>query len=63
MAECPIEKNAAKCACTYMSCDKRGKCCECIVYHQSMGEFPGCFFPPEAEKTYDRSGKNLKRYL
>jgi hypothetical protein len=20
-----------------------------------MGELPGCFFPPEAERTYDRS--------
>ena len=48
------EKNLAECTCTY-SCDKRGICCECVAQHRAMGELPGCFFPPEAEKTYDRS--------
>ncbi len=48
------EKNLAECTCTY-SCDKRGICCECVAQHRAMGELPGCFFPPEAEKTYDRT--------
>jgi len=26
-----------------------------VAYHRSLGELPGCFFPPEAEKTYDRT--------
>jgi len=30
-------------------------CCECISYHRSRGELPACYFPDEAEKTYDRS--------
>jgi len=53
--ECKQEKNASDCACTYLSCDKRGMCCECIRYHLKMRELPGCCFPPEVERTYDRS--------
>lgn len=53
--ECNIEKNKADCACTYTSCGKRGKCCECIKSHWRRKELPGCLFPPELERTYDRS--------
>jgi len=53
--ECKIEENLAQCPCTYEPCSKKGKCCECIRYHWRMGELPGCLFPPEAERTYDRS--------
>lgn len=53
--ECTIEENKAGCACTYPGCPRKGKCCECIAYHLENGELPGCCFPPEAEKTYDRS--------
>ncbi len=53
--ECNIEKNAKNCACTYASCERRGKCCSCISYHKKRGELPGCLFPPEVEKTWDRS--------
>ena len=56
MADCPnLRENLADCTCTYSSCDKRGKCCECVAYHRAMGELPGCFFSAAAEKTYDRS--------
>ena len=55
--KCEIEKNKANCPCTYTSCDKRGKCCECIRYHWKRGELPGCLFPPEVEGTWDRSIK------
>jgi len=51
---------AIKCTCTY-PCGKHGKCCECIAYHQRMGEFPACFFSREAEARYDRSFEALKR--
>jgi hypothetical protein len=61
MADCANRKrNAKDCACTYTSCDKRGFCCECIVYHRSQGELPGCLFPPEAERTFDRS---IRKYI
>ncbi len=49
------EKNKDFCTCTYPGCPRHGICCECIQYHASSGELPGCLFPPEAEKTYDRS--------
>jgi hypothetical protein len=52
--ECKQEANKAKCPCTY-PCSRRGLCCECVAYHRSRGELPGCYFPPEAERTYDRS--------
>jgi hypothetical protein len=53
--ECSIEVNRARCTCTYEPCSRKGRCCECIAYHLSMDELPGCVFPPDAERTYDRS--------
>ena len=53
--ECKKEKNLKSCKCTYLSCSRRGICCECIRYHRQRGELPGCYFSKEAEKTYDRS--------
>jgi hypothetical protein len=59
--ECKKSENAASCACTYTSCGKRGVCCECIQQHLASRQLPGCCFPPEAEKTYDRSFENFAR--
>jgi len=53
--ECQIEVNKSRCPCTYEPCSRKGKCCECIRYHWEHGELPGCLFPPEVERTYDRS--------
>ncbi len=53
--ECNIEANRAGCNCTYEPCPRKGKCCECIRYHLGMRELPACVFPPEVERTYDRS--------
>jgi hypothetical protein len=56
MASCDNRaKNLEGCTCTYTACGKRGVCCECVAQHRAAGEIPGCFFPPAAEKTYDRS--------
>ena len=52
--ECDINKNTKNCACTY-NCEKKGKCCECVAYHKSRNEIPGCLFSAEAEVKYDRS--------
>ncbi len=57
--ECIYEKNLKECTCTYTACEKRGKCCLCVSYHRKRNEIPGCFFSPQAEKTYDRSIKNF----
>jgi len=47
--------NLQNCNCTYAGCDKQGVCCECLRYHLAMKELPGCCFPDDAERTYDRS--------
>ena len=53
--ECQIEVNKAKCTCTYEPCSRKGKCCECIWHHLEFDELPACVFPPEVERTFDRS--------
>jgi len=58
--ECKQEQNRKKCTCTYEPCPRKGICCECITYHWKYGELPGCFFPPEVERTYDRS---IERFI
>lgn len=55
MPECKVEANSESCTCTYTSCGKRGMCCECLQSHFKRGELPGCLFPEDVEKTYDRS--------
>lgn len=54
--------NTVKCLCTYTSCSRHGKCCECVSYHRSSGEVPGCFFTKEGERSYDRSIENLYKH-
>jgi hypothetical protein len=53
--ECKQAENTARCTCTYEPCSRKGLCCDCIAYHRQFSELPGCLFPPEAERTYDRS--------
>ncbi|MFQ5886000.1 MAG: DUF6485 family protein [Anaerolineae bacterium] len=55
MRECKEEENKKRCTCTYEPCSRKGICCECIDFHWKHGELPGCLFPPEVERTYDRS--------
>ncbi|HLV08791.1 MAG TPA: DUF6485 family protein [Halanaerobiales bacterium] len=50
-----LKINKENCSCTYTSCSRHGKCCECIAYHRKRDELPGCLFSPGAEKTYNRS--------
>ena len=52
--ECKKPENLDNCTCTY-DCSKKGMCCDCLQYHLKMSQLPGCCFPPEAERTYDRS--------
>lgn len=51
--------NNVQCNCTYTSCSRHGKCCECIAYHRRCNEVPGCLFSKAGERTYDRSIENL----
>lgn len=59
--ECKKEHNLANCTCTYTSCGRRGICCDCIATHLASRQLPGCCFPPEAERTYDRSFEAFAR--
>ncbi len=60
MADCiSKKKNLSICNCSYVSCERKGVCCECISYHRSNQELPACFFPAGAEKTYNRSMENF----
>ncbi|UCB57246.1 MAG: hypothetical protein JSV30_01280 [Candidatus Omnitrophota bacterium] len=59
MAECNIKQNKHSCNCSYEPCSRKGICCECIQYHRAQKQLPACFFPADAEKTYDRSIENF----
>lgn len=58
--ECKKEANSQRCTCTY-PCGKRGLCCDCLAYHLRNRQLPGCCFPAEAERTYDRSFEAFAR--
>lgn len=59
--DCPnYEKNMAECNCTYEPCSRKGKCCECMLYHRKSGQLPACYFPDDVERTYDRSIERFK---
>ena len=56
MTDCSnFENNMNECSCSYGSCSRQGKCCECIRHHKNNNELPACYFPPEVESTFDRS--------
>ena len=57
--ECKKEENKIDCTCTAMTCSNRGVCCDCVRYHKERQEIPGCFFPPAAERTWDRTIANF----
>jgi len=59
--ECNKDENLKDCGCTYPGCDKKGLCCECLKYHLSSRELPGCCFPADVEKTYDRSFRAFRK--
>lgn len=61
--ECTKEKNLEKCNCTYESCDRKGRCCDCLAYHLKSRQLPACVFPADAEATYDRSFRHFARLV
>lgn len=60
--ECKIEENKKRCKCSY-ACPRVGVCCECVKHHLAKRQVPACFFPPDAEKTYDRSFEHFARLV
>ena len=61
MPSCDLQKNLAACSCSYEGCSRKGKCCDCLAYHRRSGGLPACYFPPDVEKTYDRSVETFVR--
>jgi hypothetical protein len=61
--DCKVIANKVQCACTYEPCSRKGKCCECIAYHLEMQELPACAFPPDVERTYDRTFLKFARVV
>ncbi|MDD2913142.1 MAG: DUF6485 family protein [Candidatus Pacebacteria bacterium] len=59
--ECKKEENLKYCPCSYPGCERKGICCLCVKHHREKNELPGCFFPKEIEKTYDRTVENFLR--
>jgi len=57
--ECQKEKNLKDCSCTYVGCERKGICCECIRYHLQRDELPACYFSSEVVATFDRSIKKF----
>lgn len=53
--DCKKENNLLICNCTYEPCSRKGLCCECLHYHRRKGELPACYFPKDAERTFNRS--------
>ncbi|MEN6469710.1 MAG: DUF6485 family protein [Smithella sp.] len=53
--ECKKEANLKNCNCSYNPCIRKGICCDCVDYHLKQRQLPACFFPKDAEKTYNRS--------
>ena len=62
MADCSnLEENLARCPCTWPDCPRKGRCCECLHHHLESRELPACAFPPEVERSYDRSFERFAR--
>lgn len=61
--ECNKSRNLQWCNCTYEPCSRKGVCCECIQYHLNMRELPGCVFPNDAERTWDRSFEHFAKLV
>jgi len=61
--ECNKAENLESCACTYDPCSRKGMCCECISYQLKSRQLPGCCFPADAERMYDRSFEHFARLV
>jgi hypothetical protein len=61
--ECKQQEILEWCPCTYDPCARKGKCCDCLSYHLQSRQLPGCCFPADAERTYDRSFAHFARLV
>lgn len=61
--ECKQSQNRGGCTCSYEPCRRKGMCCDCVAYHLQVRELPGCFFPADAEQSFDRSFEHFARLV
>jgi len=61
--ECNQGQNVMNCNCSYEPCPRKGNCCQCLQYHLEKRQLPGCCFPGDAERTYDRSFAHFARLV
>ncbi len=61
--ECNKARNSDVCTCSYEPCSRKGSCCDCVSYHLRLKQLPGCFFPPDAERSYDRSFRHFAQLV
>jgi len=59
--ECRQKENLVDCTCGSATCERRGRCCECVASHRSKGQLPGCLMPEELRAT-SRSVADFVRY-
>ncbi len=52
---CKQDTNLKNCNCTYDPCPRKGVCCDCLSYHLKARQLPGCCFPGDSERAYNRS--------
>jgi hypothetical protein len=66
MSNCNQDDLINGCTCSYTSCLRKGKCCECVAYHLRMNELPGCAFAKiskEAERSYNRDFNHFAKLV
>jgi hypothetical protein len=61
--ECKKSSNLVKCNCSYSPCSRKGICCDCLQYHLRSRAIPACFFPKDAEASYDRSFEHFAQLV
>jgi len=61
--DCKKEQNLQRCNCSYEPCARKGICCDCVSYHLENRQVPACFFPEDAERSYNRSFEHFARMV
>ncbi len=61
--DCKQDQNMKNCNCSYEPCPRKGACCDCVSYHLKNRQVPACFFPADAERSYDRSFEHFGRLV
>lgn len=56
-------RNMERCNCSYDPCSRKGVCCRCLESHLAQRELPGCCFPRDSERTWDRSFQHFARLV